>query len=364
MNFRIFLNYIGIIILLNSSLSGVGQTIVSTEPTTRNVILEEFTGVRCPWCPDGHVIANQMMVQYPGRIFVIAYHPSGSGFTTPHNNTDPDLRRTFPNLYYSSGFAGSLFMPGGIVNRIKYGDPAIRMLSRSDWKSKAEEIINELSPVNIALKSVYNEAQQTLTIDIELYYVQEVRAENTYYIFLIENGLITQQSSTSGVNEYTHKRTYREHITNGYWGDMVTIFKFAGDVFSEQYVLDLNETVDPLRIPNCQIVGFVSNDETGEIYTGTMVDADQYTTGLNDITLGEYINIYPNPIIDHFTIDNTGLLGLTEVEIYDNHGRIIMKKRKLVDDKTNLDISGEASGIYYVRIINNKNSSVRKIIKN
>ena len=33
------------------------QTFVSTTPENKNVILEEFTGISCGFCPDGHLIA-------------------------------------------------------------------------------------------------------------------------------------------------------------------------------------------------------------------------------------------------------------------------------------------------------------------
>ena len=36
------------------------QTFVSTVPENKNVILEEFTGLMCTYCPDGHLISNQI----------------------------------------------------------------------------------------------------------------------------------------------------------------------------------------------------------------------------------------------------------------------------------------------------------------
>ena len=34
------------------------QTIVSTTPQNKKVILEEYTGINCVYCPDGHKIAH------------------------------------------------------------------------------------------------------------------------------------------------------------------------------------------------------------------------------------------------------------------------------------------------------------------
>ena len=41
------------------------QTFVSTSPENKNVILEEFTGISCVWCPAGHLIGQQMHDQNP-----------------------------------------------------------------------------------------------------------------------------------------------------------------------------------------------------------------------------------------------------------------------------------------------------------
>ena len=39
------------------------QTFVSTTPENKNVVLEEFTGIYCGFCPDGHAAPHT--VQHP-----------------------------------------------------------------------------------------------------------------------------------------------------------------------------------------------------------------------------------------------------------------------------------------------------------
>ena len=47
-------------ILFLTSLVIHSQTIVSTSPENKKVVLEEFTGITCGYCPDGHAIANNI----------------------------------------------------------------------------------------------------------------------------------------------------------------------------------------------------------------------------------------------------------------------------------------------------------------
>src|SRR5687768_6376654 len=40
------------------------------------VLFEEFTGVRCPTCPNGHIAIKNMQANFPGRIVAIGIHDS------------------------------------------------------------------------------------------------------------------------------------------------------------------------------------------------------------------------------------------------------------------------------------------------
>ena len=53
------------------------QNFVSTAPLNRNVLLEEFTGVRCQYCPYGHKVAKGLAETYPDNIFIANIHAGG-----------------------------------------------------------------------------------------------------------------------------------------------------------------------------------------------------------------------------------------------------------------------------------------------
>ena len=41
------------------------QSFVSTIPENKKVVIEQFTGIYCGFCPDGHVIAEGLASQTP-----------------------------------------------------------------------------------------------------------------------------------------------------------------------------------------------------------------------------------------------------------------------------------------------------------
>ncbi|MBQ1185016.1 MAG: hypothetical protein IIX55_04825, partial [Muribaculaceae bacterium] len=47
---------------------------VTTEVQKKNVLIEEFTGIHCGYCPQAHIIAHNLEGLNPGRIFTISVH--------------------------------------------------------------------------------------------------------------------------------------------------------------------------------------------------------------------------------------------------------------------------------------------------
>lgn len=50
------------------------QTFVSTTPENKNVVLEEFTGIHCGYCPNGHVVAQGISDNNPGDVVLVNIH--------------------------------------------------------------------------------------------------------------------------------------------------------------------------------------------------------------------------------------------------------------------------------------------------
>src|SRR5699024_2972295 len=123
-----------------------GQTLVSTSPQNKKVVLEEFTGINCVFCPDGHAIAQGIKDENPDDVFLINVHTGG--FANPGNG-QPDFRTDFgTDLERQSGLTG---YPAGTINRhVFVGNTTA--LNRGQWESAAKQILQQSSYVNIAGK--------------------------------------------------------------------------------------------------------------------------------------------------------------------------------------------------------------------
>ena len=237
------------------------QTYVSTEPLNKNVILEEFTGVSCPNCPQGHQTAHQILESNPGRAWVIAFHPFNSNYTTPYPG-NPDFRRHHPDEFYSTPYCGSSrFMPSAFINRRVYGGERIQ--SRTVWASKTNEHLNEASPVNVGLATSYDDVSKQLDILVEIYYTANMTDENTLNVAMTESGLIAQQSG--GSTNYVHSHVFRETFTEQ-WGDPITDPTTQGSFIQLSFSFD--NSAQEYNMAECEIVAYILNAETTEVISG------------------------------------------------------------------------------------------------
>lgn len=247
------------------------QDYVSTEPQNKNAIIEEFTGVRCGYCPQGHQILHDILETYPDQAFAVGYHPSNSSFCVPHNSTDPDFRRDFPNAFFNTSYCGTNpFMPGAFVQRKKWTSNE-RLRSRGSWMSHTQQVIAEPSPLNVGLTSSYDIFNDEIQITAEFYFTETVENDLTFYVLMSENGLVAQQSS--GGTNYVHYHVFREAFTNQ-WGNPIANTN-TGDYKKFQYTFNNDET--GYNLMSCELIAFVYDTDNEVVISGIGADVGEST---------------------------------------------------------------------------------------
>lgn len=100
-----------------------------------------------------------------------------------------------------------------------------------------------------------------------------------------------------------------------------------------------------------------------------IVDTDgQFTySPIRVLTIGstdgfEKLQIYPNPVLDFLTLEMTDNIEKIKLEIVNTQGQIVYKGE--MTDLINIDVTYLKSGIYFVKMDNNKTIQFRKIAKN
>jgi hypothetical protein len=247
-------------------------TFVSTQPSNKNVVLEEYTGINCGYCPDGHKRANQFAAANPGRVVLINIHQGSFA------GNNPDYKTEWGNAL--AGQTGLTGYPSGTINRRVFSGTTTA-LNRGDWATKGAIVLAEPSFVNVAARAEIDASTRLLTVTVEVYYTADAETStNKLNVAVLQNEVVGPQSGMSGNPDYVVGTQYRHmhmlrHLITGQWGELLshegTGVIPAGTFFTKTYTYTLPEAIRdvPLEFENLEIAAFVTKDNQ-LIYTGTL----------------------------------------------------------------------------------------------
>ncbi|NOR88336.1 MAG: Omp28-related outer membrane protein, partial [Bacteroidales bacterium] len=192
------------------------QTIVGTDPENKNVVLEEFTGIHCVYCPDGHAIAQAIYDQHPNDVVLINIH-TGS-FASPGAG-EPDYRTQWGSAI--AGQSGLTGYPAGTVNRHLFSgwsQGSGTAMSRNYWSPAANIVFDEASYLNVALEATIIPATRQLSVLVEVYYTGDSpESVNLLNVAILQSNIFGPQTGGGAGDNYNHKHMLR-HLLTGQWG--------------------------------------------------------------------------------------------------------------------------------------------------
>ncbi|NVO20838.1 MAG: Omp28-related outer membrane protein [Bacteroidetes bacterium] len=296
------------ILILTITMGLMAQTLVSTDPQGKNVVLEEFTGIHCQYCPDGHRIAQGIADANPGRVVLINIH-QGS-YAVP-SGSEPDYRTPFGDaLAAQTGLTG---YPSGTVNRHVF--PGLGMttngtaMGRSNWGTASNQILAQTSPVNVGIETSYEPSTRLLTVNVELYYTANSSlSTNNINVALLQDSVLGPQTNGGAGNNYVHMHMLR-YLVTGQWGDPVANTT-QGSLVTRTYTYTIPAAYNsiPCIVEHCQVAAYVTESHQ-EVLSGDVVNAiggsNRYIGKVNttsDFKLGH------NGITSDFSCQATGSL--------------------------------------------------------
>lgn len=255
--------------LLVCAASALHAQNVSTQPQLKNVLLEDFTGIRCGNCPDGHRYMERIMMAQPGRVHCIGVH-YGS-FAIAHAD-EPDFLTDEGEAIGS--YYGPTSFPSGMVNRHEF-DIEGTIMGRSNWALASRIMCHEIAPVNVWVESKYNKETNTVGVDVELCYTKTMEAGSTALcIALTQSNIMGPQSGGLVGDEYIHNHVLRAYLTP-VWGNSVDE-STEGNVLKFHYDYVVPEKIKnvPMDPQNLSICAFVVDATSHEVLNVESTDVE------------------------------------------------------------------------------------------
>lgn len=231
---------------------------VSTEVSAKGVLLEEFTGINCGWCPQGHAIAAKLAKASP-EVYVVAVH-AGS-FSKPAYD-EPDFRTDEGEEIVSQFDVERSGYPSGMVNRHDFYDTGNPVCGRSSWKPYTKLGVAETAPVNLLATGSYDGATRELTVHVEGYYTADSQADNqTLCVLWTQDNIKGPQNGGLVGDEYMHQHVLRGYLTD-LWGEALDS-PAKGKYFSRDYSLTLPESIKNVEVKpeDIRIIAYVMSDK-------------------------------------------------------------------------------------------------------
>ena len=303
-----------LLMLIASATYLKSQDIVSTDPENKKVVLEEFTGINCGYCPQGHAIAQGIKDAHPDDVVVIAVH--AGGYADP-SGSQPDYRTPFGAAIDGQASVGGY--PAGTVNRHYFSNWAMSggtAMGRSYWTSASNLIIGEESYVNVGIEATIVSSTRQLVVNVEVYYTGDSpKSTNKLNVALLQDNIVGYQAS--GGSNYNHRHMLRWMLT-GQWGVEITETT-EGSFYKKTFTYEIPEDYNDIAVvlEDLQVVAFVA-ETSQEIISGNFVHEINYVES-NDYDAAILMTSIPQtacseniePVV---LIKNYGVVELTSLE--------------------------------------------------
>ncbi|MEN9303320.1 MAG: hypothetical protein RL264_1749 [Bacteroidota bacterium] len=241
----------------------------------RNVLIEDFTGHKCVFCPAAADLAHALHEANPDRIYIASIHAGPTGIGDFQTVSAPDYPVDFTNpegvaigQYFGQNDGGFPGNPRGTVSRVSNG---VIFQSPAIWSSMSNAILsaNELK-VNIQSKLNYFPSTKGAFLHVE---VEKLTTNLTNELgivtYLLEDSLVGDQkmADNSHNHEYIHRDIHRGNLNGQAFGRPLTAADMQNGKYYVNYSFKVPNQLDgTFNKDNMHLLIYVYDRTTWEIY--------------------------------------------------------------------------------------------------
>lgn len=227
----------------------------------RKVLIEEFTGARCPNCPDGSAEIENLVALYGKNLVPVSIHSSGN-FAIPLPDSKYDFRTEAGDQLLEL-LGQPLGYPSAVVNRILPEGETRMQQTQASWAGLIENALAEEPSVALNLELRFEPETRTLNTSGRILPNQNIEENLRLSVMLLEDHIIDPQLTREGlVENYDHRHVFRTMLTNAAGEQLGNSFKAGTAIdYRNSFVIPEDWVVE-----NCQVVMFVHRvDEVKEV---------------------------------------------------------------------------------------------------
>ncbi len=304
--------------------------------SNRNLVLFEIhTGTWCGYCPGAAMGADDL--EKNGQAVAIIEWHNGD----PYANADCQYRERY---YGVRSFPTAL--ADGILKHIG-GNPSNSVYDAYLNLYEQRKDVPALYDLNLSVKSIGNDTYKAFVKASELY--KYYSGKFNLRLVLTESRIPQVWGSGGIMKEVNFVARKIIPDSAGFVLDFSNASEFSDSVEFNIFGYEKD---------NCELVAFIQNDSTKEVYQTAKVELSSVTSVENS-GAGDEISLYPNPASDFVYLRVPS--GRGYAAIYDATGRKVISKA-IFSRTTRIDASDLPPGLYIAKIRTDKEIVAKKLI--
>jgi len=338
------------------------------QPGVKHILLEEFSTAPCGFCPDGDLVAAQLIIDHPAVIWLT--HHAGFGvdsMTVPESVT---IANTF-----------TTFAPGATIDRGDYPIPVYTMppyiaISRQKWDSVCVAHLNDPPVVDVFITNQYDSVTRLLNCTVDATFLTtSAPGDLRLNLFLVEDSVVGFGSGYDQTNYYNttlghpyygagdpivgyvHHRIVRK-VQTGAWGltGVIPGAPVAGSTYSHTF------TNIPISAAwkdyDMDVIAFVSyynaSANLRQVINSNQKKLTDATTNIISIdNASDGFFLYPNPASENMYVMNKNRDSESKIIITDLSGKEILISQ-LQPYSSIIETKNIPGGIYFYKVFSEK----------
>ena len=230
----------------------------------RNVLVEEFTGVRCPNCPTGTKQLNAIRSANDDRVIVVSIH--AGFFAFPYEDISSNFN-TEEGDFLLDQFGEPLGYPSAVINREFDNENNSYQLSARRWDAKINNDLSVDPQVDISIQT--NLLDRLLTVETAVVGIESLDETLHLHLLIVEDSIVAPQAdennpSSDVTEDYVHNHVLRSFLTN-VSGELIGSSLDIGQRLSKTHQFDIPTHDSLWDIDQLTIIGFVTSAADGEV---------------------------------------------------------------------------------------------------
>jgi len=157
----------------------------------KHVLIEEFSGAWCQFCPDGALILDDVTTQFSDVVYA-SIHAGGG---------DPPYEMEIPEGVAISGAFNDAF-PKACIDRVYYSGEDAVAFTRSLWADRTDNRFNDPTPVDVEISLDYDDVARLVDVTVDIGFVDYAAGDLRVNVYVVEDSVTGSGTAYNQVNFY------------------------------------------------------------------------------------------------------------------------------------------------------------------